>query len=75
LRLVRQAQQRAQRVRQLLRELGDVDETVALSVRFRRMRARFEQGLDSSENIDRFGELTLATHDLNLLLAEAFYRP
>jgi hypothetical protein len=74
LRRVRQAQQKAERVRRLLRALGDVDETVALSIRFRRMRVRFEKGLASAEDIDRFGELTLATHDLNLLLSEAFYR-
>jgi len=45
---------------------------VPLSVRFRRMRARFEGGLEDNESVDRFGELTLATHELNVLLSEAF---
>ncbi len=36
------------------------------------MRARFERGLENDEAIDTFGELTLATHELNLLLSEVF---
>jgi hypothetical protein len=72
LRLIKKARTRAERVRRLLRRLGDQDETVALSIRFRRMRARFERGLENDEAIDTFGELTLATHELNLLLSEVF---
>jgi hypothetical protein len=72
LRIVQRARRQAARVRQLLAQLGDRDDSVPLSVRFRRMRARFEGGLEDNESVDRFGELTLATHELNVLLSEAF---
>ncbi|HXP61669.1 MAG TPA: YkgJ family cysteine cluster protein [Dongiaceae bacterium] len=67
------ARERVERVRRLLRELGDGDETLALSARFRRTAARLEKvGLDEVK-ADLFGELTLAVHDLNLAVKEAFY--
>lgn len=72
LRIVRRARLLADRVRRLLRDLGDGNETVALSLRFRRMRARFEKGLAEEQAVDRFAELTMATHELNLLLSQAF---
>jgi hypothetical protein len=73
-RIIRQARERADRVRRLLQWLGDTDETVALSVRFRRMQRRFENDGGDEESVDRYGELTLAVHDLNILLRDAFYR-
>ncbi|HXI51382.1 MAG TPA: YkgJ family cysteine cluster protein [Candidatus Saccharimonadales bacterium] len=73
LRIIRDARGRAARVRRLLRELGDEAEQVALSVRFRRLRRRFEQGLGEPDQVERFGELTLAVHELNLALSGAFY--
>ena len=73
LRIIRAAHQRAEKVRRLLRELGDADETLALGARFRRTARRLDQaGLDES-TADTYGQLTLAVHDLNLLLSEAFY--
>ena len=67
------ARRRGEGEKKLLRELGDADEHVALSVRFRRMKRRLEaSGLDE-ESADRFGELTLAVHDLNVLLSGSFY--
>jgi hypothetical protein len=56
-----------------LRELGDHDEDVALSLRFRRMRQRLETTIPDRKTSGVFGELTLAVHDLNLLLSDAFY--
>ena len=44
-----------------------------LSVRFRRTVKRMEAGVLDDETADRYGELTLAVHDLNVLLAQAFY--
>lgn len=73
LRTIRTARQRAERVRQLLRELGDMDEQLALSKRFQRMQRRMESSVINEEAADVFGQLTLAVHDLNLLLSEAFY--
>jgi uncharacterized protein len=73
LKLIQAAKERANKVRRLLGELGDSSEDLALSVRFRRMTKRFEQGGMDSDATDLYGELTLAMHDLNLLLGQAFY--
>ena len=73
LRTIRTARRRTEKVKKLLRELGDTDEGVALSVRFRRMQRRAEAGGLDEESADRFGELTLAMQDLNFLLSESFY--
>jgi len=73
LRLIRTARQRAERVRQLLRELGDGEEGLALSKRFRRMQKRFESSAADEEAADVFGQLTLAVHGLNFILSESFY--
>ena len=67
------ARQRAQRVRRLLRALGDHDETKALNVRFRKTRRRFENMPIGEDAAATFAQLTLAVHDLNLLLGEKFY--
>lgn len=73
LRTIRVARQRAEKVRALLRALGDTDERVALSVRFRRTKKRVEASALDEETAEIFSRLTLAVHDLNLLLREAFY--
>ena len=49
LRVIGTARQRAEDVRSLLRELGDHDEQVALSLRFRRMRQRLESNNSRQE--------------------------
>ena len=73
LELIRKARQQADKVWRLLRELGDVDEDLALGVRFRRTVKRLESSRLDRDSAAVFGDLTLATHDLNCLLAEAFY--
>jgi len=73
LRIIRTARQKADKVKLLLRNLGEEDEAAALSIRFRRVKRRVESGALDDETADLFGELTLAVHDLNLLLGEAFY--
>jgi Fe-S-cluster containining protein len=74
LRIITTARKRADTVLNLLRELGDTDETVALATRFKRTTRRLEKvGLDSQTG-EIYGHLTLAFHDLNLLLGESFYR-
>ena len=57
----------------MLRALGDQDEQVALSVRFRRTTTRLKAMDLDEETAETYGELTLAVHDLNLLVHEAFY--
>lgn len=71
--LVSKARQRADKVRQFLRELGDREETLALSARFRRTRNRLERGGLDEATAELYGQLTLAVHELNLLISQAFY--
>jgi uncharacterized protein len=73
LRIIGVALDRAERVRRLLRTLGDCEEQVALSVRFRRTSTRLKGQDLSEEAADTYGQLTLAVHDLNLLIGKAFY--
>ena len=73
LRTIRETQKRANAVKRLLREVGDTDEGLALSLRFKRTRRRLESSSFDEATGDRFGELTLAVHDLNLFLREKFY--
>ena len=70
---IREAQKRAEKVRRQLRASGDVDESLALSLRFKRTKRRLESDAIDEAAADTFGELTLAVHDLNLLLREKFY--
>jgi Fe-S-cluster containining protein len=70
---IKKARRSADKIKKLLRQLGDIDEQVALSLRFRRTQKRMEAGKLSSENATVFGDLTLAMHSLNMLLAEKFY--
>ena len=72
-RVIRDARGRAEKVRRLLRQLGDEDEHVALSLRFRRMQRRMETKLGGDETVEIFSQLTLAVHDLNLAMRERFY--
>ena len=73
LRIIRTARDRADKARRLLSALGDADEQLPLSARFRRTGKRLkEQDLDE-ETADLYAQLTLAVHDLNLLLGDAFY--
>lgn len=73
LRVIRDARARAEMVRRLLRQLGDVDENVALSLRFRRMQRRMESVVLEDETAEVFSQLTLAVHDLNLAMRKSFY--
>jgi len=65
-------------VRRLLRELGDAGEGVALAKRFKRVKRKFDagelpDGLDAETAYDRFAELSLAVHELDLRLRAKFY--
>jgi len=73
LRTIRSAQQRAAKVRRLLRELGDTDESLALSLRFKRVRRRLESGSASDTEIETYADLALAVHELNVVLSREFY--
>ncbi len=73
LRVIRDAQKRAEKVRRLLRACGDDAELLALSLRFQRTKRRLESSPFSEGAADAYGELTLAVHNLNLLLHDKFY--
>ena len=73
LRTIERAQQRAEGVRILLRRLGDTNEGVALSVRFNRLKRRLERDCRDEGTAADFAQLTLAVHELNLLLSTKFY--
>jgi len=73
LRTIRTARQRADRVRSLLRVLGDTNEQVAFSLRFKRLRQRLESAPPDDATAENYADLTLAVQDLNHLLAQSFY--
>jgi hypothetical protein len=73
LRLVKQARKRADKVRQLLRELGDTEEHRALGERFHRMSDRMEFGNADAAAKAKFADLSLAVHHLKLQALEKFY--
>lgn len=71
--VVRTAHQRAEKVRQLLRDLGDTEETLALSKRFQRVKKQMDSSGFEEERADTFADLSMAVHELNVLLSEGFY--
>ncbi|MCI0536056.1 MAG: YkgJ family cysteine cluster protein [Verrucomicrobiales bacterium] len=71
--VIRTVRQRAEKVRRLLRELGDGNDQMPLSQRFRRVARQIHNGDIDEATGDLFGELTLAVQDLNVLLNDAFY--
>lgn len=73
LRTIRATLTRAERIRRLLRELGDDDESSPLSRRFKRMQRRMESTRINEEEAGIYGELTLAVHELNLAMSRFFY--
>ena len=78
LKTVRQTRQMAEKVRRLLRELGDVGERVSLARRFKRVKRRFDagdlpDGLDTETAYDRFADLSLAVHELDMRLRAKFH--
>lgn len=73
LRLVKQARRRADKVRRLLRELGDTDEHRALGERFHRTSERLEAGNVDAAAKAKFADLSLAVHRLKLQAYERFY--
>jgi Fe-S-cluster containining protein len=73
LRTIRKTIQRAGRVRELLAALGDTDESLALSLRFKRARRRIESANVDETTAETYADLTMAVHELNLLLAQKFY--
>ena len=72
-RIIRDARQRVEKVKRLFSDLGNTEEELALSKRFRKVKRHLESSVLDEDTAEKFGDLTLAVHDLNLLLGEAFY--
>jgi Fe-S-cluster containining protein len=76
LRAVTNARRQADRVRRLLRTLGDTDEQRSLGERFFRMQCRMEEKPAATDALAIFADLSLAVHKLKLLAhAKFFTRP
>jgi len=73
LRTIHIARKRAEKVRGLLRKLGSIDEGSALSIRFRRTSRRLQDHPADAETAEVFGDLTVAMHQLNVVLSREFY--
>jgi hypothetical protein len=73
LRVIRQAKRQVAEIRQLLLEVGDAQEQKPLRARFREVCRRLEGSACRAGEAEVFGRLSLAMHNLNLLLAERFY--
>jgi Fe-S-cluster containining protein len=73
LRLVGQARRRADKVRRLLRELGDTDEHRALGERFHRTSERLEAGEAGVAAKAKFADLSLLVHKHKLEAFAKFY--
>ena len=73
LRLVKQGRRRADKVRALLRQLGDTDERRSLGERFHRTSERLEAGGTDEATRSTFADLSLAVHHLKLLAFKKFY--
>lgn len=76
LRTVTRARAQADRVRRLLRTLGDTNEHRSLGERFHRMQDRMEAESPDAATLATFADLSLAMHRLKLLgHAKFFIRP
>jgi hypothetical protein len=73
LRWIRAVHRRADRVKRLLRQLGDEDEHLSLRRRFQSMAKHCQSGVLHQKTADLFGRLTLAMQELNLTLRDRFY--
>lgn len=73
LRWVAQARRMSSKARVLLRRLGEEDEGLSLSKRFRRVRRWVDAGLLDADSGAVYGELGLILHQLDLLAHRHFY--
>jgi len=75
LKRIRTARKLATKVEKLLAELGDNNNRLPLSRRFKRCQRAAEAGGLTTDQLDTLAELQLAVHELTLLLARDFYAP
>jgi len=73
LRIIKKTKAAAHKVRSILSNLGDADEHVSIGKRFRQTTQRIQHYRPDNETAARYGELTVAMHELNLVIREHFY--
>jgi Fe-S-cluster containining protein len=73
LRQVTRARGRADKIRKLLRELGDTDEHLGLGERFHRTSERLEAGGADAAASAKYADLSLAVHQFKLQAHDHFY--
>ena len=73
LRVVKQARGRADKMRRMLRELGDTDEHRGLGERFHRTSERLESGNTDAAANAKFADLSLMAHHFKLQAFKRFY--
>jgi Fe-S-cluster containining protein len=71
--VVKLARRRADKVRRLLRELGDTDEYRAVGERVHRTSERVESNFADETAKSKFADLSQAVHHLKLLLQKRFF--
>jgi Fe-S-cluster containining protein len=73
LEVIREARRRTDVVEDLLQQFGDSDKQSPLRARFRRIQKRAETEAWEAGKGLTYSQLTLAMHDLNLILSDRFY--
>ena len=74
LRTIHSARDKLRKVNDLLRALANEEEHVPVRERCKRVELALKRRQPSEAQAGTFGELTLAMHDLNLIISEHFYR-
>ncbi len=73
LRHIAKARRQAEKIRRLLRQLGDTDEHRSIGERFHRMECHLEAAPRNETALAIFADLSLAVHRFKLLAHEQFY--
>lgn len=73
LKVVGKTRRQADKIRRLLRRLGDREEDMAIGERFHHTDSRLERDPSNPDALATFADLSLAMHRLKLLAHERFY--
>jgi Fe-S-cluster containining protein len=71
--IISSARAQADKVRYLLETLGENDQKRALGLRFQRLSRKLEKIVGNEHETELFSQITLAVHNLNLVISEQFY--
>jgi uncharacterized protein len=73
LRIIRDAKAKLATINELLAKLENTDETLSHRARFKQVTQQMKDRKSDQAKTIAFGELTLAVHELNVLIAASFY--